>query len=268
MVTVIPVLLYHGINDNPSDLQAPTTVSPEAFARHMDALATTGARTMTISHMVDQLIAGTFEESSGGRFTVAVTFDDGYKDFLTTALPVMKERSIESTLYVTTGFIDGSTPRPVEAMLDWSDIPELHEAGVEIGAHSHSHPQMDTLLAGRAWEELIRPKALLEDSIGAPVRAFAYPHGYNNRHLRYQARLAGYDSAAAVRNALSHSADDRFRIARLMVMHDTPLSLVRSWISGLSAPLASRHDKLVTRGWRLYRSGKALLRNEPGTVYK
>lgn len=264
---IIPVLLYHGINDNPSPLQAATTVKPSEFVKHMDALAEAGCRTLTVSQLVDQLVSGTFESSSAGKFTVLVTFDDGFADFLD-ALPVMLDRKIASTLFVTSGFVDGTVPKPEEPMLSWSDIPDIHAAGVEIGAHSHTHPQMDTLLAGRAWEELIRPKAMLEDAINAKVRSFAYPHGYNSRRVRYQTRMAGYESGFAVRNAFSHTSDHQYRTARLTVMHDTTLDQVRSWLAGFGAPVAGRFDAVTTRGWRAYRYGRALVTNQPGTVYK
>ena len=85
-------------------------------------------------------------------------------------------------------------------MLDWSQLPELAAQDVEIGAHSHSHPQLDTLRSAALRDEMVRPKELLENVLGHQVRSVAYPHGYNGPRVQRAARKAGYDSAAAVRN--------------------------------------------------------------------
>ena len=269
---VVAILLYHGLNDNPSDRLRHWTTPPAEFARHMDVLVEENVRCLTVTQYVNELRTDVFEKMTGNRKVALVTFDDGWADFAEHAAPIMVERNIPSTLYVTTGFVTGGTTEkivlPSEPMLSWSQIPELLEQNVEIGAHSHSHPQMDTLLPGRAWDELTRSKALLEDALGQEVRSFAYPHGYNSAHLRYQTKLAGYDTACAVRDMLSHTNDDLFRIARFTVTDDTTASDVRNLINGSGAPVASSKEHVKTIGWRAYRYGKALLTNKVGTDYK
>lgn len=269
---VVAILLYHGLNDTPSDRLRHWTTPPAEFARHMDALVEENVRCLTITQYVSELRTDVFEKMTGDRKVALVTFDDGWADFAEHATPIMVERDIPSTLYVTTGFVTGGTTEkivlPEEPMLSWSQIPELLEQGVEIGAHSHSHPQMDTLLPGRAWDELTRSKAMLEDALGQEVRSFAYPHGYNSTHLRYQAKLAGYDTACAVRDMLSHTNDDLFRIARFTVTKDTTAGDVRNLINGKGAPVATSKERIKTIGWRTYRYGKALLTNKVGTDYK
>jgi len=265
-MTIVPVLLYHGVVAAPSARMAPFTVPPEAFARHMDLIAERGLRCLTVSGWIDERRAGI--PSDG---VALVTFDDGYLDFLESALPVMLERSIPSTLYVTTGWIDGGStpplPRPADPMLRWDQLPELEEGGVELGAHSHSHPQMDTLGTAAAWDELARSKSLLEDALGHPVRSFAYPHGYNSPRLRRQVRDVGFDSAAAVVDALSHDRDHELAIARLTLKATTTDDEVAAWLDGSGAPVASE-ERLRTKGWRAYRRAKAVLRREAGTDYR
>jgi len=269
---VIPILLYHGVNSNPTDRLAHYTVTPEVFAEHLDMLIEGNFRCLTVTQYVNEVRTGAFGVHPDNRLVALVTFDDGWADFAEFAAPIMAERNIPSTIYITTGFVSGGTTEPIalpeEPMMSWSQIPELVDAGIEIGSHSHSHPHMDTMLPGRAWDELVQSKAMLEDAIGDEVRSFAYPHGYNSAHLRHQTRLAGYDSAAGVRNALSHSDDDMYCISRLTVTDDNTPDDIEAWLYGEGAPVAPRREHIKTRVWRTYRYGKALLTNQVGSDYQ
>lgn len=257
------VLCYHAVTTDPGSHIAPFTVTPAAFAGQLDALVASGYRCLSLSDLLDEA------PRAGGQRLAAITVDDGYADFAEHALPALVARSLPSTLYVTTGWLEGRgqrEPGPEDRMLDWSQLPELHAAGVELGAHSHRHQQMDTLGRRAALEELVLPKQLLEDVLQAPVPSFAYPHGYSGPGVRALARRAGYASAAGVREALSHAGDDRFQVARLMLRADTSPQRFQDWLDH-RAPVAGRVESWPTRGWRGYRRARAVLRRRPGTDY-
>jgi peptidoglycan/xylan/chitin deacetylase (PgdA/CDA1 family) len=169
----------------------------------------------------------------------------------------MQERGLTATLYVTTGTL-GAAP-----MLDWPQLPALRAAGIEIGAHSHTHPQLDTLAPDAAREEIAGCKALIERSLGAPVRSFAYPHGYSSRRVRRLVQQAGYDSACGVGNTLSSAGDDRFALSRLMVRSTTRPDEIGRWLDRLGAPPRGR-EAVRTRAWRAYRRGRSLVTGRPG----
>jgi peptidoglycan/xylan/chitin deacetylase (PgdA/CDA1 family) len=200
-----------------------------------------------------------------------ITFDDGYADFARTALPALQARSLVATLYVTTGWIeDGKTarePGPDDPMLSWSQLPELLSAGVELGAHSHTHPHMDTLGASALRDELRRPKELLEDALRRPVESFAYPHGYNGPRVRERTREAGYRSGAAVRNILHRPGEDLFAISRLTLTRTTTEAQFSSWLDGVDGTAGPRQESVATKGWRAYRRARAVLRRAPGSEW-
>lgn len=261
----MPVLLYHAITDHPGEQVAPFSVSPAEFERQVDAVLAAGYRCVPFTELLRLRAAGVPTD----RIAV-LTFDDGYADFATAALPVLTARKLVSTLYVTTGWLEGTAPRepgPSDRMLAWSQLPELEDAGVEIGAHSHSHPELDTLGAAALRDELRRPKERLEDALGHPVRSVAYPHGYSGPRVRRAAREAGYASGAAVRNVLHGAGDDPFAVPRLMLLRSTPPERFRAWLDG-GAPVAGRRESWRTTGWRAYRRGRALLRRAPGSAYR
>ena len=179
---------------------APFAVTPDDFARHMDLLVERSYRCLTISQLVDELRSPFLKRSD--EKIAAITFDDGYADFVSHTLPVLQQRNLTATMYLTSGWLDGGTTeistRPDDKFLDWSQVPNLVEAGIEVGAHSHTHPQMDTLDNAEAVYELMRSKALIEDAVGSGIRSFAYPHGYSSPKVRQLTAQSGYDSAAAV----------------------------------------------------------------------
>ena len=266
------VLVYHAVTTSPGRHIAPFAVTPRVFADQLDALVTAGYRCLTLSGLVEELDARAARGEDGGAPPLAaVTVDDGYADFAQHAAPALAARSLPSTLYVTTGWLAGRGPAelgPDDAMLDWRQLPDLVAGGVEVGAHSHRHPQMDTLSRAAARDELQRPKDLLEDVLAAPVRTFAYPHGYSGPRVRRLAREAGYASATGVRNALTRAGDDRYGIARLMVAADTAPERFADWLAQRDTPVATDGEALRTRGWRAVRRGRAVLRRAPGSDYR
>ncbi|GAA1767349.1 polysaccharide deacetylase family protein [Kocuria aegyptia] len=247
---------------------APFTVTPQVFEQHLGALREERYKCVTFSELLDSLAAHTISSR-----TAVITFDDGYKDFADNALPVLQAHDYPSTLYLTTGFLAGGKLHhkesgPSDLMLDWAQLPELVASGTEIGAHSHSHPQLDTLTAAQLHRETHLPKELLENVLGVRVRSFAYPHGYNGPRVQRFIKNAGYDSAAGVRNAFTHSSDDRFNVARLMLQSHHSLETFRNWLRGLEAPPATRGEAMRTKLWRDYRRGKAIVRRQPGSDYQ
>jgi peptidoglycan/xylan/chitin deacetylase (PgdA/CDA1 family) len=269
----VPILLYHAVSKTPGTHVAPFSVAPADFERQLDLLLEAGYRCVPFSTLVRQrrspVRAPGDAAPSGGR-TAVLTFDDGYADFATAALPALRARGLTATMYVTTGWLEGTphrSPGPEDPMLSWAQLPELEAAGVEIGAHSHSHPQLDTLGATALRDELRRPKELLEDELGHAVPSVAYPHGYNGRRVRRAVAAAGYETGAAVRNALYRADDDDFAVPRLMLMRSTPPAQFRSWLEGLDGTRGGSGESLATRGWRAYRRGRAIVRRAPGSAY-
>lgn len=275
----VPVLLYHAVTDRPGSLIAPFTVTRSVFERQLDAVQAAGFRCITFSQLVQLRHPPCGEvrahEGAGiraGERVAVITFDDGYPDFATAALPALRERSMDCTLFVTTGWLDGGTrraPGPGDRMLAWSQLAELEAAGVEIGAHSHSHPQLDTLDPAALQEEMSLPRALLEDALGHVVPSVAYPHGYHGPRVRRSALRAGYSSGAAVRNRVSGGCEDPLRVSRLMVAATTTEEEFSSWLRPPVHPRQPVDREFPgTTAWRVYRRTRAVLRGVPGSDYR
>ena len=180
---LVPVLAYHAVADDPPAPIRRWSVTPARLREHLDVLRELGVGALTVS----ELLACYRGERPLPARPVVLTFDDGYEDFLLDALPALTAAGLPATLYVGTGLVRDE--RPVlhtlpGRMLSWAQLREIAAAGVEIGAHSHTHRELDTLPRAEAAWEVAHSRARLQDELGRPVATFAYPYGYSTAHVR------------------------------------------------------------------------------------
>jgi len=159
---------------------------------------------------------------------------------------LLLESGMAATVFVTTGWIDG------RGMLNHAGLSDLAALGadVEIGAHSVTHPRLDELATARVAAEITVSKTALESILQRPVASFAYPHGAHDARARQAVIDAGFTGAAAVKNALSHTGDDIYALARVTVTASTTARQIELLLAGEGAPRAQRRERLRTRGYR------------------
>jgi peptidoglycan/xylan/chitin deacetylase (PgdA/CDA1 family) len=258
----VPILMYHEVAGQQAT-QSRLAVPPAAFDEQLARLHAASFTPMTVSALAAAFAGGTELPER----PVVLTFDDGYADFHETALPLLQRYGFTATVFVTTGWIEdsGPTDRPRPArMLAWQQVLEVSAAGVEIGAHSHTHPELDQLGAGRLARELRDSKALLEDKLGGAVPALAYPFGYSSTRVRQAARAAGYEHACAVGNTIADAAADPFALPRLTVRRSTRLRDFDQMTRGQHLPVMFAKDRCLTKGWAMVRRTRAAARGMAG----
>lgn len=165
------IFVYHRVGtENSLD---GLTISKDAFRRQMEFLKRR-RRPMALGAIVNLLRAGKAVPAGA----VAVTFDDGYRDTFETALPILKKSKIPATVFITTGYIDGLVRAYRGApMLTWKMIKKLKKAGLEIGAHTLTHPNLKKCSLKEVRRQMAGSKKRLEEKLKTPVRFFAYPYG-------------------------------------------------------------------------------------------
>ena len=135
-------------------------------------------------------------------------------------------------------------------MLTTNELRNLARRGIEIGAHSMTHPELDILDPTAAMAEIGGSRRVLEDILGVPVRSFAYPHGYNSPQTRGLVERAGFRSAVRVRHAQSEWNECRFGLSRLIITEDLGPDRFMALIAGTATVVAPPQDRLVARIWR------------------
>lgn len=116
---------------------------------------------------------------------VCLTFDDGYQDNYDIAYPILKQMEVPFAIYVTTGFIDNRIPirwYPIEKLgINTESLKTMDADSLcTIGAHTVSHPKLDTLSPEEQQKEIVQSRQELEMLLNHPIRHFSYPHGAYN----------------------------------------------------------------------------------------
>lgn len=160
------ILIYHQIGGG-SGLEMEVTV--EAFHAHVDWLADNHA----VKH-IDQAL----EDGDG----VVLTFDDGYRSLYESAYPLLRERDLPFTLYLTTVPVETGRPmrdHPGAEPLNWGMVKSMLASELmTLGAHTHTHPDLRSIAADSVERECATSDELIVDRTGVTPRHFAYPWGY------------------------------------------------------------------------------------------
>jgi peptidoglycan/xylan/chitin deacetylase (PgdA/CDA1 family) len=254
-VRSVPVLMYHEVND-PAEAWRSLAVPPPVFREQLRYLHDGGYATLTAGKLATLL-------AEGGPVpprSVVLTFDDGFEDFHRHAVPALAEYGFTATVFVTTSWVQdagsaSAASRPGR-MLSWGQIGESLGAGMEVGAHSCQHFQLDQLPVRQLRDELYVSKARLEDKLGTRVPGLAYPYGYSNAKVREVARAAGYDYGYAVRNMMTGLDGDLFRLPRLTVHRSTGMPEFRRLVEGKIA-LTMVRDRALSAAWSVVRRPRA-----------
>jgi peptidoglycan/xylan/chitin deacetylase (PgdA/CDA1 family) len=247
MSHTIPVLLYHSVTDGP--VADRFTVSRKTFEAHVIAMVDSGRETLGISELATAMRS----ERPFTRHAMAITFDDGFSDTYHT-VHCLLEQGLQSTVYVISGEL--GTPN----RLNRAQVAELAEVpGIEVGAHTVHHYYLDELPDHEIAEETRVARHQLESITQTRIRSFAYPHGAYSQRVRDAVIDAGYESAVAVKNALSHASDDTFAIARWTVTANTTASRIAEVLNGESIPHAWGRERIRTRAYRTARCGRRRL---------
>ncbi|GAC1473197.1 MAG: hypothetical protein PVSMB7_26840 [Chloroflexota bacterium] len=223
---LVPVFTFHHVKWlKPADnaIERGLTVQPDLFAAEMRYLLVSGHHPITALRLVSFL-------RTGGTLptrAVVLTFDDGYADMYTQVYPYLRRSHLRATFFIVPGFLD--TPR----YLTWTQVADMARHGMDIEAHSLTHPDLTTLPPARAAREVAGSRRELQSRLHRSVSLFAYPYGAVNASVIEDVRKAGYLAAFTTRQGWWQSRSDRLTLPR--VYPDDSLKVFEDRVSGHSS---------------------------------
>lgn len=215
----VPILMYHNIAQAPRDLSVYRSlyVAPATFARQMRLLHRLGYAGLSMSAAMPYL-----RGERQGRVAV-ITLDDGYADNLEAALPVLSSLGFSATTYVVSASVgrfntwDAERLGIEKRLMSAQELRRWHAGGMEIGAHTRTHPRLTRCNDLELRDEIAGSKADLEDCVGAEVTQFCYPYGDVDARVADFARAAGYAAATTTRRGRARPGMDLWQLPRAQV---------------------------------------------------
>ncbi|MDB1086300.1 polysaccharide deacetylase family protein [Streptomyces sp. ACA25] len=172
------------------------TVSPQRLHRQLGWLRGRGLRGVAVAELLRARAAGQ------GAGLVGLTFDDGYRDFVEEAVPLLRRHDCTATVFVLAGRLGGDNAwdpeGPRRPLLTADGLRAAAAAGMEIGSHGLLHRELPSLNDTALREETLRSRELLGEVLGVPVDGFCYPYGTVDARSVAAVQAAGYGYACAI----------------------------------------------------------------------
>ena len=208
----VAILTYHSLDDSGSVFSTP----PRLFVEQMGILHELGTRVIPLAD-IPHVLSG----AAPSDFLVAITFDDGFRSVYEYGLPILQRYGFPATVFVVTDYCGKtnswpSQPRYVEPrpLLSWAEVKEMCKIGISLGSHTRTHPDLRTVANSGAEEELVASKKAIEDAIGRPVEALAYPYGTYNEFVKDLAQ-EHFRLAVGTTLGFAGAGSDLFALERL-----------------------------------------------------
>ncbi len=230
------VLVYHEVG---VDFGREMEISSDRFRRQLDWMQSHG-EIVGLEEAIER------RGEKGADRLFVLTFDDGFDDVYENAYPLLRERGLPFTLYLTTYPIETGEPLdpryPGARPLAWDHINDMVGSGlVTLGAHTHTHARLTTATPEMVVEELDTSNRLIQERTGVAPRHFTYPWGWWSEVADPLVRER-YESATLGGGGAFTASTDLYRIPRIPVQKsDGMLFFRRKLLSGLRLEGAVRY---------------------------
>lgn len=235
------ILCYHRVANERDQL----AVSRRRFRRQLELIAASGFQ-------VVDLWSYDFAAPPRGR-QLAITFDDGYSDFATDALPELERLGFPAVVFVVPEAVEGRLAFPWyrpdrhPPLLSWADMRALERATpIRFEPHTMTHPRLTDLSTDDARWQLRASKQAVEQALGRPAHLFCYPGGYYSRREVELAREEGYEAAVTCEFGLNTQPLAAHELSRTLIDHYDADWIFRARLRGtLDHPPRGRRSRFL-----------------------
>lgn len=214
-------LMYHSITPGDSTPSWEWALSFKRFCDQLSLLQTFGWHTVSLAQLKDGV-------KSLPKKSILITFDDGYADNFA-AFNELTRRNMQACWFIVTKDVGTDSSwhdldAPSAKLLTEPQLIEMSQAGMDIGAHTHSHCRLTTISADLITRELTQSKEYLSTLLNKPVYSLAYPYGLYNQEVLTKAKESGYKLALTTRSGFGLVDNNPLEIRRVSVMAGDNLS--------------------------------------------
>lgn len=211
----VPILMYHRIAEVPNDRNS---LPPEKFAWQLNYLHEHGFHTITPAMLYAFYTQGTALPHK----PILLTFDDGYTDNYTVALPLLKKYNMTSVVFPISEWVGKKNHwenfgKQETTTMDWQVLESWLQAGQTIASHTQNHPFLHVCEQPQLQEELCGSKKSLESKLKINTDFLCYPYGKFNQAVVHAAKKAGYKAAFAIFENVNLRKIDLFALPRIPI---------------------------------------------------
>ena len=196
----IPILMYHKVPEQPITSEHKIFVTKENFEKHLQFYRKRGFETLTFSDL-QHYRTGKKSFNHFPKKPLMLTFDDGYKDNLDNAAPLLKKYGFTAQVFlladskVASNQWDANSTEPSHEIISGPERQQWKNTPFAIGSHGFVHKKITALDKASAQHELMDSKKALENEFSVPVNVFAFTYGVTSPVAADLAQAAGYDYA-------------------------------------------------------------------------
>ena len=218
----IPILMYHSIAAMPkSTVMRSLHVPTKRFYNQMRLLKLLGFKGLSMRELYPYLTG-----VKTGK-VVGITFDDGYQNNLINAAPILKKYNFSATCYLVSHRIGSSNTWDLDKgitqspLMTRSEIDDWIKLGMDIGAHTLTHPLLKSLNLQQSRKEIFNCKAELEEIFKVKINDFCYPFGHFNEKIVNIVKEAGYKTATTMTRGRASIQSNKLILPRIPINHHT-----------------------------------------------
>ncbi len=244
----VPILMYHRLANVPGDRNA---LPPDTFKEQLDYLSHNGFTTITMQMLYDYYQHGKKLPAK----PVLLTFDDGYEDNFSVALPLLIEKQMVATVFPISAWIgkenkwENFNKKPTMTM-DWAKLHQWKSAGMEIGSHTVNHPFLPQCSKKSLAIELEQSKFFLETELKCTIDFICYPYGSFNAETIKAVNASGYKAAFAIFDHVPLWQIDMFALPRIPIPARQSLAEFKLKVSSIHVIfIALRQWERIVKNW-------------------